>query len=293
MRWKGREQSKNVEDRRGVTPAMAVGGGGLLMMLIVGIAFLFDPRLGQQLLQQQQQQQAQAQKQAPAGQARKPGEPDNEGDFIKVVLRDTETVWTRLFKEGVQGGTYQPPQLVMFSGSVQSRCGMATADVGPFYCPGDQKVYIDPTFFTELEKRHKAGGEFARAYVIAHEVAHHVQKLLGFSDKVDAVRARGNQVETNRASVRLELQADYLAGVWAHHAHKEYNILEPGDIESGINAANRIGDDTLMKEATGRAIPERYTHGTSEQRMRWFTKGLKSGELEGCTQLFEIPYEDL
>ncbi|MFO0262176.1 MAG: neutral zinc metallopeptidase, partial [Planctomycetota bacterium] len=148
MRWKGREQSKNVEDRRGITPAMAVGGGGILMMLIVGLAFLFDPRLGQQLLQQQQQQQAQAQKQVPAGQARKPGEPDNEGDFIKVVLRDTETVWTRLFKEGVQGGTYQPPQLVMFSGSVQSRCGMATADVGPFYCPGDQKVYIDPTFFT-------------------------------------------------------------------------------------------------------------------------------------------------
>jgi predicted metalloprotease len=190
MRWKGREQSKNVEDRRGITPAMAVGGGGILMMLIVGLAFLFDPRLGQQLLQQQQQQQAQAQKQVPAGQARKPGEPDNEGDFIKVVLRDTETVWTRLFKEGVQGGTYQPPQLVMFSGSVQSRCGMATADVGPFYCPGDQKVYIDPTFFTELEKRHKAGGEFARAYVIAHEVAHHVQKLIGFSDQPSLGPAR-------------------------------------------------------------------------------------------------------
>ena len=291
MRWKGREQSQNVEDRRGITPAMAVGGGGILVLVIGLILSFLDPKAAEQFVRGQQNNPA-AQN-TPAKQSRNPNEPDNEGEFIKVVLRDTETIWDRLFKEQVQGGGYKPPQPVMFSGSVQSRCGMATSEVGPFYCPGDMKVYIDPTFFVELEKRHKAGGDFARAYVIAHEVAHHVQKLLGFSDKVDAVRARGNQIETNRASVRLELQADFLAGVWAHHAHKEYNILEPGDIESGINAANRIGDDTLMKEATGRAIPERYTHGTSAQRMKWFTKGLKSGDINGCTELFEIPYEDL
>jgi len=288
MRWKGREQSDNVEDRRGISPGVAMGGGGIGLLIILGIAFLTgNPKLLQQFLQQQQQQ---------AQQQQAPGEPvadSGEGEFIKVVLRDTEKVWTELFRANVQGGSYTPPKLVMFSGQVQSGCGIASAAVGPFYCPADQKVYIDPAFFETLEKRLGAEGDFARAYVIAHEVAHHVQKLVGFSDIVDKVRAQGNEVETNRASVRLELQADYLAGVWAHHAHKEYNILETGDIEEGMRAANSIGDDTLMMESMGYKIPERYTHGTSDQRVRWFKKGLQSGDLNGCEELFKLDYSEL
>ena len=292
MRWQGREQSENVEDRRGVSPKLAMGGGGLGLLVIIGIAFLIDPQIGQKLLGEIQNQQAQQQQQQPRAE-RQPGEPDDEGDFIRVVLRDTETVWTKLFNENVDGGQYRPPQLVMFSGTVQSACGIASAEVGPFYCPADQKVYIDPSFFRELAERHKANGDFAAAYVIAHEVAHHVQKLVGLSDPVDQIRATGNKNELNRASVRLELQADYLAGVWAHHADKQYDILEQGDIEEAINAANRIGDDTLMKEATGYAIPERYTHGTSAQRMKWFKKGFQSGNFDGCQELFDLDYNKL
>lgn len=289
MRWKGREQSENVEDRRGISPGVAIGGGGLGLLIVLGIAFLLgDPKLVQQVLQEQQQQ--------TVNQPQAPGQPapdDSVGEFIRVVLRDTETVWSDLFRKHVQGVAYRPPKLVMFSGRVQSGCGIASAEVGPFYCPADQQVYIDPMFFEILERKHSAGGDFAQAYVIAHEVAHHVQKLTGFSDVVDKVRARGNESETNRASVRLELQADYLAGVWAHHADRQYDILEAGDIDEAIRAANQIGDDTLMKESIGYAIPERYTHGTSEQRVRWFRKGLSSGDLDGCQALFELDYSEL
>ncbi len=289
MRWKGREQSGNVEDRRGMSPAVAIGGGGIGLLIILGIAFLTgNPDLLKKFLEQQQAQQQQ--------QSTTPGQPvDDHGEkeFISVILHDTETVWTDLFQKHVQGGEYRAPKLVIFSGQVQSGCGIASVEVGPFYCPADQKVYIDPVFFEVLEKRHGAAGDFAQAYVIAHEVAHHVQKLVGFSDIVDKVRAEGNEVATNNASVRLELQADYLAGVWAHHAHREKDILELGDIEEAMNAANSIGDDTLMKQATGYAIPERYTHGTSEQRVRWFKKGLKSGDFDGCKELFDLDYSDL
>ncbi len=289
MRWKGREQSGNVEDRRGVSPKLAVGGG-LGLLIVLGIALLSgDPRLLQRILQQQQQQQQIPDQRGP-GQT--PAD-DSIGEFIRVVLRDTETVWTELFRTQVEGGGYRPPKLVMFSGRVESGCGIASAEVGPFYCPADQQVYIDPVFFEILERRHSAGGDFAQAYVIAHEVAHHVQKLIGYSNIVDEVRARGSETATNQASVRLELQADYLAGVWAHHANRKYDILETGDIEEAIQAANQIGDDTLMKESMGYAIPERYTHGTSAQRVRWFKRGLSTGDMNGCKALFELEYSEL
>lgn len=291
MRWQGREQSQNVEDRRGMTPAKAIGGGGLGLVLI----YLVASFLGADVSQLMRLFGPALQQQAPAAPGKKGevGVNDQSREFISVVLRDTETVWSRLFEQGVRGGKYIPPKLVIFEQQVRSACGMAPAAVGPFYCPGDQQVYIAPSFFDDLARRHNAPGDFARAYVIAHEVAHHVQYLLGFSDKVNQVRARGNELETNRASVRLELQADYLAGVWAHYAHKEYNILEPGDIQTAINAANQIGDDTLQKQSQGYVVPDRFTHGTSEQRMRWFKKGIATGSLDGCQELFAIPYEQL
>jgi hypothetical protein len=267
---------------------MAIGGGGLGLLIVIVIALLTgDPRILQQFAQPQAPQAGQ--QQVPG----KKGDDQGEGEFIGVVLRDTEKVWSKLFQEFGQGVAYREPRLVMFSGQVQSACGVATAAVGPFYCPGDQKVYIDPAFFETLAKRHGAKGDFAQAYVIAHEVAHHVQKLVGFSSIVDKVRQRGNEIATNQASVRLELQADFLAGVWAHHAQRDYSILEEGDVEEAIRAANQIGDDTLMKESIGYAIPERFTHGTSEQRVRWFIKGLKSGSFGECQQLFDLDYSEL
>lgn len=266
-------------------PAAVGGIGGVGLLIVLAIAFFTNnPRLLQEVSQQQQA--------APQAGPQKPPDPEV-AEFISVVLRDTETVWTKLFSQHVQGGAYVAPKLVMFSGAVNTACGTAPSNVGPFYCPADRQVYIDPDFFAELSKRHRAPGDFANAFVIAHEVAHHVQALTGFAAQVDKVRAQGNPVETNRASVRLELQADYLAGVWAHHAQRAYNILEAGDIEEAINAANRIGDDVLMKEATGRVKPDLYTHGTAEQRSRWFRAGLKSGDFEACAQLFELDYSEL
>jgi predicted metalloprotease len=289
MRWQGRERSQNVEDRRGVRPAgMVVGGGGLAALLLAIVAMLMgaDPRAFIGLIEQPAAQLGQPGQQAP-------GVEDEAKEFIEVVLKDTENVWTQLFREQVQGGDYQPPRLIIFSGSVRSGCGMASAAMGPFYCPADQQIYIDPAFFDELSRRHNAPGDFAQAYVIAHEVAHHVQKLLGISDIVDRVRQRGDKLATNQASVRLELQADYLAGVWAHRAHKEYDILEEGDIAEAMNAANQIGDDTLQQLAQGYVVPERYTHGTSAQRVRWFRAGLASGDLNACQDLFELDYSQL
>jgi predicted metalloprotease len=209
------------------------------------------------------------------------------------VLRDTEQVWTELFRQQVQGIDYVEPRLVIFSNRVNTGCGMASSQVGPFYCPNDQQIYIDPEFFEQLARRHQAPGDFAQAYVIAHEVAHHVQHLLRFDIPVNQVRQSGDERAANQASVRLELQADYLAGVWANHAHRNYNILEDGDIMEAITAANQIGDDTLMRESTGFVIPGRFTHGTSEQRVRWFRKGLGSGDMKGCQELFELDYSEL
>lgn len=283
MRWRGRSRSQNVEDRRGQRAA-AIGGGGIGMLIIALIAVYLgaDPRTLLQVVGEPQQQ---VEVGAPAAD-------DPTREFIEVVLRDTEVVWDRLFAQHVDG-PYQKPKLVIFSGSVQSGCGPASAAVGPFYCPADRQIYVPPSFFQQLEQRHNAPGDFAQAYVIAHEVAHHVQNLLGYSQQVNQVRRRGNERDSNRASVRLELQADYLAGVWANHAQRNYDILERGDIEEALNAANQIGDDTLQRQATGYVVPDRFTHGTSAQRVRWFRAGLQSGDFEAASSLFEIAYDQL
>ena len=285
MRWRGRQRSQNVEDRRGMSPKKAIGGGGIGVVIIALIAMFFGADQdtlkallgdGQQAVQQQQ------------GQA----VDDDARQFISVVLRDTEVVWTNLFRQHVNG-EYKQPKLILFSGYVNSGCGPAKSAVGPFYCPADQQIYIDPTFFDQLARRHRAPGDFAQAYVIAHEVAHHVQNLLGNNMAVNRARREGTELEANRQSVRLELQADYLAGVWAHHAQKKFNILEDGDIEEAIRAANQIGDDTLQREATGYVQPSRFTHGTSAQRMRWFKKGLMSGDFVAGQQILEISESQL
>jgi len=293
MRWRGRERSENVDDRRGISPAMALGGGGGMLAIIVMLVLKFMgagdnvQQIAGQVVNQVQERKAQ---QAPGGE----GLDDDHREFCQVVLADTEKIWTQLFNEQVEGQTYIAPKLVMFEGQVNTACGAGQSAMGPFYCPGDLKVYIDPSFFDDLAKRHNAPGDFAQAYVIAHEVAHHVQKLLGFSDAMHQVRGGGDKLATNKASVRLELQADYLAGVWAHHAHKEFNILEEGDMEEAINAANQIGDDTLQKAATGRVDVHSFTHGSSAQRVRWFKKGLLSGRLEGAQPIWNgYDYEDL
>ena len=290
MRWEGRERSTNVEDRRGMRGPATVGGGGILVVLIILALRFFDaPPAVEQMAGQVIQNMQQGADQAPAGK----GIDDKSREFVEVVLRDTEKVWTKLFQEQVEGGSYTPPRLVIFSDSVASGCGNASAAMGPFYCPADQKVYIDPGFFDELAQRHRAPGDFAQAYVIAHEVSHHVQSLTGFSDIVNQTRSQGDERASNQMSVRLELQADFLAGVWAHHAHKEYEILEQGDMEEAITAANQIGDDILQKEQTGYVVPERFTHGTSIQRVKWFKKGLLSGKFGDCEELFKIAYERL
>ncbi len=290
MKWEGRERSTNVEDRRGLGPGKIAAGGGSIGLIILFLLYLFTGNKEVGKLLQQQQQQAQVQQQQGGGQ--KPAADDKTREFIEVVLKSTEDVWADLFRKQV-GETYEPPKLIVFSGQTASGCGIAQSQMGPFYCPADRKVYIDPAFFEDLARRHKAPGDFAQAYVIAHEVSHHVQNMLGLTGQVDNVRRTGSKTDANRASVRLELQADYLAGVWAHHAHRQYEILEPGDIKEAINAARQIGDDTLMKEATGYADPRHFTHGTSEQRVRWFSEGMKSGDFTGLKALFDMDYDDL
>lgn len=289
MRWKGREQSTNVEDRRGAKPAMALGGGGILVVIVMIVLQMMNaPPAVQQIGGQIAQRMAQNGPAQPGA-----GVDDDWKEFVSVVLNDTEKVWTKLFQEQVTGGQYETPALILYTGRDMSGCGPASADMGPFYCPADRKVYIDPVFFEELAQRHHAPGDFAQAYVIAHEVAHHVQNLIGFSDIVDRARQSGDQLEANRMSVRLELQADFLAGVWAYHADRHYDILEEGDVEEAIQAAFRIGDDTLQREATGTVRPEHFTHGTARQRAAWFRRGVESGKLKDCEQLFDLEYNRL
>ena len=287
MNWEGRRESENVNDRRGMSPKMVGGGGGLITIVVLGIAYFLgaDPRQLMQMLAQQGQQAAVVQ------QERSPEE-DRAAKFVAVVLADTEDVWNELFPKLV-GKPYREPQLDLFTGSTDSACGRATAAVGPFYCPGDNKVYLDLGFFVELQEKFKAPGDFACAYVVAHEVGHHVQNLLGLSDKVSAMQAGAGEVEGKHLSVRLELQADFLAGVWAYHAQKTKQILESGDIGEAINAAQAIGDDTLQRQSTGRVRPDAFTHGSSKQRIKWFTHGLKTGNLEDLNLLFDTPYEEL
>ena len=287
MRWEGREQSTNVEDRRGM--AMAAGGivaGGGIGTIVLMLIMMFLGGNPQQLMEQVGQQQE-------ANPTRR-NTPENDPDaplveFVSVVMKDTEDVWGKLFKEQL-GTRYQEPKLVIFKGEVRSACGQATAAVGPFYCPGDSNVYLDFDFFRELKTRFKAPGEFAMAYVVAHEVGHHVQNQLGLSAKIQGMQNRAGEVESNQLSVRLELQADYLAGVWAKHAQESKRILESGDIRDAMNAANQIGDDKLTN---GRVRKEKFTHGTAKQRVRWYSAGLASGDLNGMMKLFEVPFSDL
>jgi predicted metalloprotease len=201
-------------------------------------------------------------------------------DFVSVVLADTEDTWKSLFRQ--RGATYVEPKLVLFSGAVNSACGSARAAVGPFYCPRDQKLYIDLSFYQDLQNRYHAPGDFAQAYVIAHEVGHHVQNLMGISDKVQALQQRSDRVQANQLSVRLELQADCFAGIWANHANRSRHILEEGDIEEALNAASSIGDDRLQRQAKGYVVPEAFTHGSSAQRVRWFKRGIQSGDPAQC-----------
>lgn len=274
MKWENRRQSDNVEDRRSSGgPRRVAMSGGLGMLLIVVVVALLggDPMA---LLEQLDTSGGAGYEQTGAPTS---AEEDELAAFVGVVLADTEDVWTELMRE--QGQVYQEPKLVLFSGQVQSACGFGSAASGPFYCPGDRNVYIDLVFYKELKQRFGAPGDFAQAYVIAHEVGHHVQNLLGISDKVDAMRGRLSETDMNKLSVRLELQADFFAGVWAHHAQRMKGILEEGDIEEALKAAQVIGDDTIQKRSQGHVVPDSFTHGTSEQRMRWFLKGFQTGDL--------------
>jgi uncharacterized protein len=273
MRWSSGRRSENVEDRRGMgVPLVAGGGIGTVVLLVLALFFGFDPSI---VLQGDSPGVAPP-TQAPSASI---GE-DQLRDFVSVVLADTEDTWRTLFRN--MNREYREPRLVLFTGSVQSACGMAGAAVGPFYCPADHKLYLDLSFFRALRERFGAPGDFAQAYVIAHEVGHHVQVLLGISDRVRASRQRAGRTEANALSVRQELQADCFAGVWAHHAQQTRNILEPGDVEEALQAAAAIGDDRLQRETQGRVVPDSFTHGTSAQRVRWFRTGLDSGEVRRC-----------
>ncbi len=277
MRWRGGRRSSNIEDRRGMgVGRKAVGGGlGTIVLVLVALYFGIDPTI---ILQQG------VQVDSPSTQTTAPYEPSDRekelADFVSVVLADTEDVWKALFRE--MGSQYEEPKLVLFSGMVESACGLAQSAMGPFYCPMDHKVYIDLSFYNDLKQRIGAPGDFAQAYVIAHEVGHHVQTLFGITQKVNEMRRRVSPVQANRLSVRMELQADCFAGVWANRAHKLRNILEPGDVEEALNAASAIGDDRLQRRSRGYVTPDSFTHGTSAQRVRWFKKGLDSGRLEAC-----------
>lgn len=280
MRWQGRRESENVEDRRRSAAPVAVGGGIGVILIAIVIALLGGNP--QQFLQQANQ--GGVQVGVPAdGVAGTGGElqlseaEEQRGQFARVVLADTEDVWNRIFAE--QGRKYREPTLVLFSGKVESACGMADSATGPFYCPADSKLYLDTTFFVQLDKQLGAPGALACAYVIAHEVGHHIQNLLGTTDKMDKARRTLSQVEYNDLSVRLELQADFLAGVCLHHADRMKDIIEPGDVEDALRAAASIGDDALQKRSGRVARPESFTHGTSEQRLKWFRLGLETGDV--------------
>jgi uncharacterized protein len=280
MQWQGREESRNVEDRRGLSTGAVVGGGGGLILVLLALVLGVDPR---QFLGNRGGGDGE-----PA--ATNPAE-DRTASFAKVIFRDTEVVWEDQFRR--MGKRYANPTLVLFRGQTDTGCGAADSGIGPFYCPADSKVYIDLSFYKLMEDKLGAPGEFARAYVIAHEVGHHVQRLLGYSAKVEETRRTGNKVETNHMSVRLELQADYLAGVWAHHAQEKFKFLEKGDLESATNAAFHIGDDYLQQQARGRVQPDSFTHGTSKQRQRWFLEGFKTGDVKGAARLFDLKYDQL
>ncbi|OWW18919.1 neutral zinc metallopeptidase [Noviherbaspirillum denitrificans] len=277
MRWEGNRESDNVEDRRGASfgGGRSVGLGTIAIALVASYFLGVSPMTvlnvltgggGLPVAQEQT--------------AHRPPETDHMAKFVSTVLADTEDTWQALFR--AEGARYVEPKLVLFSGSTPTACGTGQSASGPFYCPGDQKIYIDLSFYRLMQQRFRVSGEFAQAYVIAHEVGHHVQHLMGITDKTDAARRRMSQAQGNALSVRVELQADCFAGVWAHHADRARSILESGDVESALNAASAIGDDALQRQAQGHVVPDSFTHGTSEQRVRWFTRGIQSGKVTAC-----------
>jgi len=276
MRWQGSRRSSNVEDARGSRMGgggLKLGVGGTLIALVAGYFLGIDPRviLGLTSAVQSAGPQPEIQSGTPT---------DEQGQFIAAVLGDTEDTWSAIFQQ--RGAQYVPPKLVLFTDQVRSACGSASAAVGPFYCPGDQKVYIDLAFYDELKTRFQAPGDFAQAYVLAHEVGHHVQTLLGTEGKVRAAQQGASETEGNQLQVRMELQADCYAGVWAHNADAARHIIETGDVEEALGAASAVGDDTIQKRTQGRVVPDSFTHGSAEQRMSWFKKGLDQGTIEAC-----------
>ena len=283
MQWEGGEESDNVEDRRGLSPTHLTLGGGTIVLMLVGYFLGIDPR---QFLNQ-----------SPSGEDHRsvqvaPGKEDRARKFIGTILGYTEKVWDAQFRK--MGKVYEKPRLVIFGQQTNTGCGPATAAVGPFYCPADRTVYIDPAFFDELSQ--ELGGskaDFSQAYVIAHEVGHHVQTLLGYGDMVDEKRRTLPKEEFNRWSVRLELQADYLAGVWAHYGQEQFHFIENGDLEEALKSANAIGDDKLQQRFNGRISPQNYTHGTAAQRVKWYRKGFETGDLSQLKVIFELPYNRL
>jgi predicted metalloprotease len=283
MRWQGQRQSTNIEDRRGmrVTRRGVMGGGlGLVAVMLIGMFLGVDPRLilgGAQVVNAVAPPQPRVEDTGPYQESAKEAE---ERQFLAVVLADTEDVWGALFSQG--GATYRQPKLVLFNGAVESACGVAESAMGPFYCPPDERVFLDTSFFDEMSGRMGAGGDFAQAYVVAHEIGHHVQNLLGTSDQVHQLQQRFGGGRANQLSVMLELQADCYAGVWAHHAERMRGILEAGDVEEALGAAAAVGDDRLQRQARGFVVPDSFTHGSSEQRVRWFRTGLQSGSMAAC-----------
>jgi len=291
MKYKGREQSTNVEDRRGTSSGQPRVGGGIgcgTLVFILALFFLFGGggnlfrsgggSSGGQITYPGQTKQQPRTNSGGSGYQGQQRSSDELGDFVKVTLKDTENVWNKVFQEEL-GARYREPVLVLFENSVRSACGMASSRTGPFYCPADSKLYVDLSFYNELKNKFRAPGDFAMAYVIAHEVGHHVQNLLGITDQVQSQRRRISKKEYNDLSVRLELQADFLAGVWAKRANQMSGILEPGDIEEAIRAAHAIGDDHIQLQSQGYVIPGSFTHGTSEQRKRWFMLGYETGDI--------------
>jgi uncharacterized protein len=271
MRWRGERQSSNIEDRRGMSAGkVAVGGGlGTVVILIIALLFGADPR---QLLEQLP---SDSDSQVQSSRPNNPQE-EEEKQFVSVVLAKSEDVWEDVFRKN--GRQYREPTLVLFTDQVQSACGIAGTAVGPFYCPGDEKVYIDLSFYEALRRRFNAPGDFAQAYVVAHEVGHHVQKLLGISNQVEAMQRRSSETEANQLSVRFELQADFFAGVFARYVQNQ-GMLEAGDIEEALRAASAVGDDRIQRQTQGYVVPDSFTHGTSEQRLRWFRKGYETGDM--------------
>ena len=278
MKWLGRKESSNMEDRRTVSGGKIAVGGGVIAIIVL----LFNMFMGgdsTQIMNELEKQLIQPNNNSQSSEIQLTAEDKEMGQFVSVILADTEEVWSKIFKEN--GLTYEYPKLVLFRNSVETACGGATSASGPFYCPSDKKVYMDLAFFEELKNRFGAqGGDFAVAYVIGHEIGHHVQNLLGTATKINELRQEGSQREANQLSVAIELQADFYAGLWTHYSQKQNSMLEPGDIEEALSAANAVGDDAIQSKTQGQVVPDSFTHGTSKQRMYWFNLGFKSGDLK-------------